>query len=220
MEPWEQISNYPSHIKKIYEFLSKEFGSVSTPLTYSKDYELAIAVILSAQCTDERVNQVTPALFEAFPTLQSFASAKPKDIEPYVFSTGFYRNKAKSIQGFAQMLIEKFNSNLPRTMEEMLELPGFGRKTANVVLGEVHDIIEGFVVDTHVKRIAYKLGLTKYKDPIRIEREILEKVPKKYWNHLSLYLIFHGRKTCIARRPLCDGCGLRKICPSAAGKVE
>lgn len=213
-EPWERIKDYKSHTQSIYKILTKEFGKVETPLTYNNDYELCIAVILSAQCTDERVNQVTPALFSAFPSLESFANARPIDIEPYIFSTGFYHNKAKSIVGFAKMLYHEFHSILPKTLDEMTKLPGFGRKTANVVLSEVYGIVEGFVVDTHVRRITYLLGLTQFKDPIRIEKEIMEKVPKRYWDALSLYLIFHGRKTCIANRPKCDECKLSKLCPS------
>lgn len=218
--PWELVKDYQSHTKSIYKILTKEFGKVETPLTYTKDYELCIAVILSAQCTDERVNQVTPALFEAFTSLDSFANAEPKDIEPFIFSTGFYHNKAKSIVGFAKMLYGEFQSKLPKTLEEMTKLPGFGRKTANVVLSEVHGIVEGFVVDTHVRRITYLLGLTKFKDPIRIEKEIMQKVPKKYWDALSLYLIFHGRKTCIANRPKCTECKLSKLCPSSLTKKQ
>lgn len=214
MSPWKQISDYPNHIQKIYKILEEEFGSVETPLHYKKDYELAIAVILSAQCTDERVNQVTPDLFRAFPSLESFAEASLSEIEKYIFSTGFYRNKAKSIHGFANMLIHEFGSQLPKTLDEMTRLPGFGRKTANVVLSEVHGIVEGFVVDTHVRRLTGRLGLTQYKDPIRIEREIMEKVPREYWNNLSLYLIFHGRKTCDSRKPRCGDCSLSHLCPS------
>jgi endonuclease-3 len=220
LEPWEEISDYSSHLEQIYTFLEQEFGEVATPLHFGKDYELCIAVILSAQCTDERVNQVTPALFAAFPTLESFANANPSDIEPLIFSTGFYRNKAKFIHGFAKMLKERFNSKLPKTLEEITGLPGFGRKTANVVLSELYGIVEGFVVDTHVMRLTYILGITKFKDPIRIEREVLEKVPKKYWKNLSLYLIFHGRKTCKARKPNCSSCGLVSICPSAVHFID
>ncbi len=216
LQPWETIRHYSRHIQKIYKILSEEFGKVKTPLSYHKEYELGIAVILSAQCTDERVNQVTPALFQAFPTLESFAKADLKELETYIFSTGFYRNKARSIQGYAKVLLERFGGRLPKTLEELTQLPGFGRKTANVVLSAVHGIAEGFVVDTHVKRIAYRLGLTRYKDPIRIEREIMEKVPQPYWDQLSLYLIFHGRKTCYAKKPNCSECRLRTLCPSSS----
>ncbi|MCC5814820.1 MAG: endonuclease III [Leptospira sp.] len=213
-EPWERIQDYTSHTKKIYSKLESMFGEVETPLYYTKDYELSIAVILSAQCTDERVNQVTPALFEAFPSLESIANAPLKEIEHYIFSTGFYHNKAKSIKGFANMLLHEYKGVLPKTLDEMTKFPGFGRKTANVVLSEVYGIVEGFVVDTHVKRLTYRLGLTQYKDPIRIEKEIMEKVPKKFWNNLSLYLIFHGRQTCDSRKPNCARCELVNICPS------
>lgn len=214
-EPWKEIGNYSLHFQKVYSILKKKFGKVETPLLYREPYQLGIAVILSAQCTDERVNQVTPGLFQAFPRLEDFAAARPEEIEPYIFSTGFYRNKAKSIHGFASMLINEFGGSLPKTLEEMTRLPGFGRKTANVVLSEIHGIVEGFVVDTHVKRLTYRLGLTRFSDPIRIEREIIEKVPQKYWNNLSLYLIFHGRKTCMARNPNCQGCEMVSFCPSS-----
>lgn len=212
--PWEKVKCRIHHIQQIFVRLEQEFGKVETPLHYSKDYELGIAVILSAQCTDERVNQVTPKLFQAFPTLRSFAEATPEEIEPYIFSTGFYRNKARSISGYARQLLEVYDGIHPKTLDELTQLPGFGRKTANVVLNVLYDISEGFVVDTHVKRLTYRLGLTRYKDPIRIEKEILDTVPRKYWNPLSLYLIFHGRKTCNARKPLCGDCKLSDICPS------
>ncbi len=218
LEPWQKIFQYNLHIKTIYHKLKLEFGKVETPLHFNKEYELCIAVILSAQCTDERVNQISPALFSAFPSLESFVSANPKEIEPYIFSTGFYHNKAKSISGFARMLYLKFGGILPRTLEEMTQLPGFGRKTANVVLSEVYGIVEGIVVDTHVKRISYLLGLTKYKDPIRIEKDLMEKIPQKYWKALPLYFVFHGRKTCIARKPKCYQCKLSELCPSRLEK--
>lgn len=218
LEPWQKISLFNLHIKSIYQKLRSEFGKVVTPLHFTKDYELCIAVILSAQCTDERVNQISPALFSAFPSLNSFVTATPQEIEPYIFSTGFYHNKAKSISGFAKMLSSKYGGILPQTLDEMIQLPGFGRKTANVVLSELYGIVEGIVVDTHVKRISYLLGLTKYKDPIRIEKELMEKIPHKYWKALPLYFVFHGRKTCIARKPKCLQCQLSKLCPSSSEK--
>ncbi|TGL57996.1 endonuclease III [Leptospira ognonensis] len=198
----------------IYDLLYAKFGEVNTPLTFQAPHELAIAVILSAQCTDERVNQVTPALFKAFPTLNDFAQAKISEIESLIFSTGFYHNKAKSIQGFAKMVLSDYGGVIPNTMQEAVKLPGFGRKTANVVLNELYGVNEGFVVDTHVKRLTKRLGLTKQTDPVKIEREIMELVPPKYYRNLSLYLIFLGRSNCQARRTECSTCVLAKVCPS------
>lgn len=199
---------------KVYDLLRLEFGEVETPLTFSAPHELAIAVILSAQCTDERVNTVTPALFKAFPTLASFADANLESIEKLIFSTGFYRNKAKNIQGFAKKLLKDHKGIIPDNLEEAIQLPGFGRKTANVVLNEIYGVNEGFVVDTHVKRLTKRLGLTKHTDPVKIEKDIMELVPPKFYRNLSLYLIFLGRKNCQARRTDCPNCVLAKVCPS------
>ncbi|XDD51829.1 endonuclease III [Leptospira sp. WS92.C1] len=201
---------------RIFSLLRKEFGEVQTPLHFQKDYELSIAVILSAQCTDERVNQVTPALFKAFPTLESFANAKIPDLEKLIFSTGFYHNKAKSIQGFAQKLVNDFGGELPKTVKELTTLPGFGRKTANVVLSEVHGLVEGIVVDTHVNRLSKVLGLTESNDPVKVEKDLMNLLPKKYWRDISLYLIFLGRKCCKAHRTFCEECILKKDCPSSS----
>lgn len=199
----------------IYSLLEAEFGTPETPLHYKKPHELAIAVILSAQCTDERVNQVTPELFQAFPDLESFANASLSAIEKKIFSTGFYKNKAKSIQGFAKMVLDDFGGKIPDQLEEAIKLPGFGRKTANVVISELYQKNEGFVVDTHVKRLTKRLGLTASSDPIKIEREVMELVPKESWRNLSLYLIFHGRRNCKARTPECSSCLLQSLCPSS-----
>nr|MCU0825726.1 endonuclease III [Leptospira sp.] len=166
-------------LTKIYKLLQSEFGEVETPLHFKQPHELAIAVILSAQCTDERVNLVTPELFKTFPDLESFANAKLKDIETKIFSTGFYKNKAKSIQGFAKMVLNEFGGTIPKSMEEAIRLPGFGRKTANVVLAELYGSSDGFVVDTHVKRLTKRLGFTKSTDPIQIEKDMLKITPKE-----------------------------------------
>jgi endonuclease-3 len=202
------------HLTQVYNLLKKEFGEVETPLHFKAPHELAIAVILSAQCTDERVNQVTPELFKTFPTLESFANAKLKEIEIKIFSTGFYKNKAKSIQGFAKMVLSDFAGKIPESMEEAIKLPGFGRKTANVVLAELYGNSDGFVVDTHVKRLTKRLGFTKHTDPIQIEKDMLKITPKEWCRNLSLYLIFLGRKNCAARRTECSTCPLRDHCPS------
>ncbi|WP_083901975.1 endonuclease III domain-containing protein [Leptospira vanthielii] len=201
-------------ITEVYRLLAAEFGEVETPLHFSKPYELAIAVILSAQCTDERVNTVTPELFRSFPTLESFANAPLTSIEKKIFSTGFYKNKAKSIQGFARMVLNEYGGTIPNTMEEAIKLPGFGRKTANVVLAEIYGVVEGFVVDTHVKRLTKRLGFTQKTDPVQIEREMLKITPKEICRNLSLYLIFLGRKNCQARRTFCSTCPLSSLCPS------
>ncbi|MDF3818307.1 endonuclease III [Leptospira sp. 96542] len=201
-------------LTEVYSRLKKEFGEVETPLHYKQPHELAIAVILSAQCTDERVNQISPELFRTFPTLASFANAELSQIEKKVFSTGFYKNKAKNIQGFAKMVLNEFGGIIPNKMEDAIKLPGFGRKTANVVLAELYGVVEGFVVDTHVKRITKRLGFTKNTDPIKIEKDMLKITPTAFCRNLSLYLIFLGRKQCAARRTDCPSCPLSDLCPS------
>ena len=200
---------------KVYSLLKKEFGDVSCPLHFTQNHELAIAVILSAQCTDERVNQVTPELFKRYPTLEAFSKADLTELETLIYSTGFYKNKAKSILGFSKELIKNFNSELPKTIEELTTLPGIGRKTANVILNEIYKITEGIVVDTHVKRISKILTFTKETDVVKIEQDLINIFPKKYWLNISLYIIFLGRKYCKAGRPDCNNCVLQKICPGA-----
>ena len=214
-----QTSHDPGEKKrasKVYSLLKKEFGEISCPLTFEKDYELAIAVILSAQCTDERVNLVTPALFSKYTSLESFAAADLKDLEKLIYSTGFYKNKAKSILNFSKTLISDFHSTLPKTIAELTTLPGIGRKTANVVLNEIYGISEGIVVDTHVKRISKLLGFTKEVDVVKIEKDLMQVFsPKNHWLHISLYIIFLGRKYCKANRRDCKNCVLQRVCPSA-----
>ncbi len=206
------------YTNQIYSILENYFGKVSCPLHYTKDYELCIAVILSAQCTDDRVNLVTPALFEKFKTLESFANAKLTDIEKLIFSTGFYKNKSKSIRGFAEKLISDFDSKLPKTIEELTSLPGVGRKTANVILNEIFQISEGVVVDTHVKRLSGVWKLTKEKDPVKIEKDLMKKFDYTHWLNISLYMVFLGRKFCKAHKTECDFCPLNQICPSSLVK--
>ncbi|TGK38985.1 endonuclease III domain-containing protein [Leptospira andrefontaineae] len=214
------FSATPEYVSRIYFLLRKEFGDVNSPLQYSKDYEFAISVILSAQCTDERVNQVTPILFKEFPTLESLASAPLKKIEKLIYSTGFYKNKAKSVSGFANLLLNEYEGKLPKSIKELIKLPGIGRKTANVVLNEIHHISEGFVVDTHVKRVSKKLGLTKQTDPVKVEKDLMQNVQSEYWMDLSLYFIFLGRKYCKAHRTFCETCILRKECPSSTSPKD
>ncbi len=205
-----------SYTDQIFAFLKKEFGQVSTPLKYSKPYELCVAVILSAQCTDERVNLTTPKLFERFSTLESFAYANPQELEKYIYSTGFYKNKAKSIIGFCKKLLEEHEGILPKTIQELLNFPGVGRKTANVILNEIYGISEGIVVDTHVSRLSRVLGLTESKNPEKIEKDLMEKFAKKYWKDISLYFIFLGRKYCTAYKRDCKNCPLKTVCPSSS----
>ncbi|WP_437186122.1 endonuclease III [Planctomicrobium sp. SH668] len=199
--------------KKVVAKLDKEFPSPECALVHRNPYELTVATILSAQCTDARVNMVTPALFEEFPTPQRLAVADLSRVEELIQSTGFFRAKANNIVGMAQKLVSDFNGELPRTIDELTTLPGVGRKTANVVLGVAFGIASGIVVDTHVKRITNLLGLTTSQNPEIIERELMMLLPKPAWIAFSHQIILHGRKTCIARRPKCVECPLLKLCP-------
>ena len=206
-------------IDLIYQRLEKEFGEVKTPLNYKEPYQLAIAVILSAQCTDERVNQVTPKLFSKYNSAKKLALAPISEIEEIIFSTGFYKNKAKNIKKFCEIFVSKFNCILPKNIEELTQMPGVGRKTANVILQEIYGIIEGIVVDTHVIRISQILNLTKNTNAITIEKDLIKVIPQKYWLKWSLYMIFLGRKYCIARKPKCNICILSDICPKKFVKI-
>ena len=187
-------------------------------LDYSSPLELLVATILSAQCTDKRVNLVTKALFQRCRTPEDYAGIPQAEFEEIVRSTGFFRNKAKNIRAMASELIAKHGGQVPRTIEELAALPGVGRKTANVVLGNAFGLNEGVVVDTHVARLSQRLGLTKFPDPVRIERDLMKLFPRERWTDLSHWLIFHGRQRCTARKPDCAGCELNQICPSA-GRV-
>ena len=202
-------------VLKIVELLEKEHPDAKIALHYTNPLELLVATILSAQCTDERVNIVTKTLFEKYKTAEDYANADIKELEKNIRSTGFYRNKARNIKKCCQMLIEKFDSQIPRTMGEMLELPGVARKTANIVLSNAYGKIEGIAVDTHVRRLAKRLGLTEHEDPAKIEESLMEIVPKNYWMKITDLLIFHGRRVCIAKKPKCEICVLNRICPSA-----
>lgn len=184
-------------------------------LDYTNPLELLVATILSAQCTDKRVNMVTKDLFVRCRTAADYANISQEDLESIVRSTGFYRNKAKNIRAMGAALIAKHGGEVPSTLEELAALPGAGRKTANVVLGNAFNKNEGVVVDTHVSRLSQRLGLTKFTDPIRIEQELIKLFPRESWTLLSHWLIFHGRRRCPARKPDCPNCELRDICPSA-----
>jgi endonuclease-3 len=200
---------------KIIQELKRLYPDVRCFLHYKTPFQLLCAVILSAQCTDARVNIVAPELFKVFPTPEKLARAKLKDVEKIIKSTGFYHNKAKNLVGCAQTLLGEFGGKIPKTIEEFIKIPGVGRKTANVVLGEVYGISEGITVDTHVTRLSNRLGLTKHQDAKKIEQDLIKIIPKNEWLTISHRLIQHGRKVCDARKPLCGICTLAKWCPSA-----
>jgi len=201
--------------QRIIELLEKEHPNAKIALNYTNPLELLIATILSAQCTDERVNIVTKTLFKKYKTPEDYANADMKELEQGIKSTGFYHNKARNIKKCCQMLVEKFNAKIPSTMEELLQLPGVARKTANIVLSNVYGVVEGIAVDTHVRRLACRLGLTENDDPNKIEQDLMRIVPKDKWMRLTDLLIFHGRRVCKAKKPKCRDCVLNKICPSA-----
>lgn len=184
-------------------------------LNYKTPVQLLVATILSAQCTDERVNLVTPALFERFPDAATLANADITELETLVRSTGFYRNKAKNIQGACRMIVTEFGGQVPKLMEHLLKLPGVARKTANVVSAHAHGINQGVTVDTHVKRLSNRLGLTEHTDPIRIERDLIRLLPQEDWENWSIRLVYHGRAVCTARNPACHRCVLADLCPAA-----
>jgi endonuclease-3 len=202
-------------VLKIIKLLEKEHPDAKIALHYSNPLELLIATILSAQCTDERVNIVTKTLFKKYRTAEDYANADIYEFEEDIRSTGFYRNKARNIKKCCQMLVERFHSQVPRTMEEILELSGVARKTANIVLSNAFGVIEGIAVDTHVRRLAKRLGLTENEDSNKIEEDLMRIVPKDYWMKITDLLIFHGRRVCTAKKPKCAECVLNKICPSA-----
>jgi len=210
----EQIDK-KAHVLQIIKLLKKEQADAKIALEYASPLELLVATILSAQCTDKVVNIVTMELFKKFRTPQDYANADIKEIEEDIKSTGFYRNKAKNIKKCAQLLIAKFNSQVPKTMEELLECPGVARKTANIVLSNAYGVVEGIAVDTHVRRLAGRLGLTSNKDPNKIEKDLMIITPIADWMKITDLLIFHGRRVCQAKKPKCQICMLNKICPSA-----
>ncbi|PVX26797.1 MAG: endonuclease III [Candidatus Bathyarchaeum sp.] len=202
-------------VLEIIELLENEYPDAKTALDYSNPLEILVATILSAQCTDKRVNIVTKALFKKYRTVEDYANADLSELEQDIRSTGFYRNKAKNIKNTGRLLAEKYDSQVPRTMEEMLELPGVARKTANIVLANAYGIIVGIAVDTHVRRLSQKLGLTKNKNPDKIEADLMRIVPKTHWKKINNLLILHGRNVCTARKPKCNPCVLNNLCPSA-----
>jgi len=198
-------------IKNILNILDEHYPDVKVALHYSNPLELLVATILSAQCTDERVNQITPYLFKKYPTAKNYATADLKTLEEDIKPTGFYKNKAKHIKKCCQVLVEKYHGQVPANLEVLTKLPGIGRKTANVVLGNAFGI-PGIVVDTHVRRVANRLGLTKHQDPLKIEKDLMQLIPKEKWTKFSLQLTWHGRRICKARKPQCNKCPLHKWC--------
>jgi len=201
-------------VPEIIKVLRREFPESRTSLEFETPFQILVATILAAQCTDERVNKVTPGLFRKYPAAAAFASADREELENEIRSTGFFRNKAKSILGAAKMIVEDFGGRVPDTMAELLTLPGVARKTANIVLSSGYGKAEGIAVDTHVRRLAGRLGLSRESGPEKIERDLMRIVPREDWLDLNSMLVDHGRKTCRARKPDCPACPIRHLCPS------
>jgi endonuclease-3 len=200
--------------------LESTYPDAHCSLDFATPLQLLVATILSAQCTDKRVNMVTPALFAKYPTPDKLAAAPIDDLESDIQSTGFFRNKAKNIKAMAQAIVEQHAGKIPATMDELVKLPGVGRKTANVVLGNAFDINVGVVVDTHVARLTHRLGLTKHTDPVKIEQDLMRQIPADRWCRFSHQLIAHGRAVCMARNPDCQHCPLLTYCPEGKSRVE
>ena len=198
---------------RILRLLRKQYPDAECALNYETPVQLLVATILSAQCTDERVNIVTAELFRRYPTAPDLARAPLRSLEKLVKSAGFYRNKAKNIKGCCTALVERYDGEVPQDLEALVELPGVGRKTANVVLGTAFGLATGVVVDTHVSRISRRLGLTRQKDPVKIERDLMEQLPRKEWVMYSHRVIHHGRQVCKARKADCENCKLKDVCP-------
>jgi len=210
-----RVSKQQQRAQEVLARLKRLYPDATCSLDYSTPVQLLVATILSAQCTDERVNKVTPELFRQFPDARAMAEAEIGEIEALVKSTGFYRNKAKNIQGACRKIMTDFGGEVPSTMEELLTLPGVARKTGNVVLAHAFGINAGVTVDTHVKRLSGRLGFTKHTDPKKIEPDLMKLLPQPEWENWSIRLIYHGRAVCNARNPACDRCELADLCPSA-----
>ncbi len=215
-KPLATLPTRKKRARAVIAALREEFPDSRCSLDHRDAWQLLVATILSAQCTDARVNMVTPGLFERFPTMRDFAEAPREEIEEAIRSTGFYRNKAKSLQGAARALLERHGGEIPDDMKAMVKIPGCGRKTANVVLGEIYNHPDGVVVDTHVGRISRKLGLTDQTDPVKVEKQLNECIPREDWRDFGHLIIDHGRKTCRARAPRCDDCALYRWCQTRA----
>jgi endonuclease-3 len=214
--PRESLQDKQERTKKIIAGLRKAYPNAHCELNYSSPLELLVATILSAQCTDKRVNLVTRELFKNYHTARDYAEAPLADLEQAIKTAGFFRNKAKNIQACCRKLVEKHGGEVPRTMDELTHLDGVGRKTANVVLGNAFDINEGVVVDTHVGRLSTRLGLTKETNPEKVEQNLMKLVPREQWTLFSHWLIWHGRRRCDARKPDCTACEIRVLCPTGA----
>jgi endonuclease-3 len=210
--PRESRALLQARTKKILDLLEEAHPEATCALHYRNAFELTVATILSAQCTDERVNMVTPALFARYPDARALAAARTPELEGIIRSTGFFRSKAKSLIGCAQGLVERHGGDVPRDFDAMVKLPGIGRKTASVVLGHAYDIADGIAVDTHVLRVSNRLGIARGDDPIEVERQLMAIVPRERWTRTTDLLIFHGRKICDARRPKCGECPVFALC--------
>jgi len=211
----ETVAARKNRTLEIFQRLAVAYPGATTALHYRNPYELLVATILSAQSTDEMVNRVTPALFARYPAPVDLASARPAQVERLIHSTGFFRNKTKSLLGMANALVDRFGGEVPATLEALVTLPGVGRKTANVVLGTAFGKNDGVVVDTHVNRLSGRLGLTRQTDPAKIEIDLMKIVPREHWTDFSHELILHGRAVCQARRPQCEHCAVSDLCPSS-----
>jgi len=215
MKKSEVDTDLEARVLKIIELLENEYSDAKIALHYTNPLQLLIATILSAQATDEQINKITPSLFQKYRTAEDFADADIKELEQYIKSSGFYHNKARNIKNCCKMLVEKHKGKVPKTMADLVELPGVARKTANIVLQNAYGLIEGIAVDTHVRRLSQRLGLSKNEDPEKIERDLMRLVPRDKWARITDLLIFVGRQVCTARKPNCQGCVLNRICPSA-----
>jgi len=207
-------------VEKIIGLLRRRYPRARTALEFRSPFEILVATILSAQCTDERVNKITPGLFRKYPTAADLARAGREELENEIRPAGFFRNKAKSLLGASRRIVEAYAGAVPGTMDELLTLPGVARKTANIVLSAGFGKAEGIAVDTHARRLSRRLGLTRHEDPVKIERDLLEIVPRKDWLDLNFLLVEHGRALCTARKPRCEECFLRELCPSAGTSRE
>ena len=213
--PRESKRKKRERAERVYDLLAEEHPDARTALHHENAFQLAVATILSAQCTDERVNSVTPALFERWPTAAAMAGARPKDLEKVIRPTGFFRNKTKSLLGMTRAVVQEYGGEIPDSMEALVGLPGIGRKTANVILGNAFGRDEGIVVDTHVRRLSRRLRFTTHDDPEKIEHDLMDLFPRERWTMLSHLLIFHGRRVCVARKPMCEECVVSHLCPSS-----